>query len=190
MKLRLLGGVCAALLLLVGMATPASADYQSHTVIAWQGDIQCVKAQAEATASNVQGPYYDFKATAQAGNDRSGGCDVGPGNQVPDSHLAVRIEVWRWDGAQWNLCAQSDWAYNIFPAEGWSQEYNGGDAPCGPGWYGDYGYAALQSQGVWYGYDHPSWSGVVWADGQSSPTYMQLPAHLPPLHLGEAPVIR
>lgn len=191
MKLRLLGGLCAIVVLLVVTAAPAAADYHSHTEIAWSNGVRCVKAQAEATASDAQGPYYDFKATAQAGNSASGGCDVGPANEVPDQTLAVRIEVWRWDGANWSLCAQPDWSYNDVPAEGWSEEFSGGNAPCGPGWYGDYSFAALNDQGAWYGYDHPVWSDIVWADGGAiQSATVRLPTTRPPLHLREAPFIR
>lgn len=70
---------------------------------------------------------------------------------APAGQLALRLELWKWNGSEWNLCATSDWDYN----ETRTNDYNilaviEDGPPCGRGWYGlnTYGY---EYNGEWHG---------------------------------------
>lgn len=164
---RLAAALAVAALVPLAWAAPAAADYQSTTETVWQapGPGACLRTRAEATGSDVQGPYFAFTATAEAGDDRYGSCDTSPVHDEPPGWLAARQDVYRWDGSAWSVCFSSGWTFSDADVEAWGQTSGGGPAPCGAGWYGTMAFGAVYDGAAWQGTDRGVWSGYVWLDG-------------------------
>lgn len=166
---RLVAAVALAALLPLLAAAPAAADYQSTTETTWMapGPGACLRTRAEATSSNVQGPFFAFTASAEYGEDSNGYCETSPGNAAPAGWLAARQDVYFYDGAAWRVCFSQDWTFSDASVEAWRQTDGGGDAPCGPGWYVTVAYAAAYDGAAWQGYQQGVQSAAVWLDGST-----------------------
>lgn len=165
--------LAATIAVLVLSAGPAAADYQSGTETVWAANGACLRAQAELSYSNVQGPYWTARATAQAGSGDWGSCAANSGYEPPAGWLEVRMDLWRSDGSAWTVCESSGWSVSDQATFMWSASTSGGTGPCGAGWYGLVAQAGRWDGGAWEGASGSSWSGAVWVDG---PAYYTAPA--------------
>jgi hypothetical protein len=73
------------------------------------------------------------------------------GQEHAGRHLALKREVYRYNGSEWRLCASIGWTYNgsstsyLRHATQWSQ------MPCGSGWYTSLGMGMAYLNGQWHG---------------------------------------
>lgn len=100
-------------------------------------------------------------------------------------HLAQDLQIFRWDGLQWQFCIESGWFYNQSTDYTLFSEWNVG-LPCGSGWYGHYagGFAYHSQINAWLG-------GWVWSDTRcfacGSPTSAPISLPTQPNKLPPAP---
>ena len=70
---------------------------------------------------------------------------------MPAYHLALRRQLYFWNGSSWILCANSGWLSNESPTSYKSIFRQWGQMPCGSTWYNNYGEALAFHNGQWLG---------------------------------------
>lgn len=149
------------------MVIPAGANpsYQSNTATVWaSGTSDCLRSRSEVQSNDINAYSWSARATAQAGSGDWNSCNANSGYVPPADTLAVFLRLMKWDGSQWDICADSGWQYNDDPTFMISATFTGEYGPCGEGWYGVYSYAARWT-GDW-NIGGPVWAGSVYLYGQ------------------------
>lgn len=146
----------AAVVFIFSTATPAQAWTFSAWTTVYNGDALCV--QGIAGIDHVV-PGTTSTNTAFAGTHAlSAGCGAGLTNWL----AAVRLDVYRWDGASWLVCRGTDWTYATTTSAqgvptGPSLAFDYGGSVCGTGYYGTMAYSFVWDGVAWRG--GPVWSG-------------------------------
>lgn len=149
-----LSGV-AALVFTLTTASPAQAWTFSAWTTVYNGDDLCVQGLAGIDHLIPGTPSSNL---AFAGTHAlTEGCGTGQANR----YAAVRLDVYRWDGAAWTVCRSTNWTYATTTAElgvpvGPTQTFDYGGAVCGSGYYGTMAYSFVLDGTVWRG-------GTVWS---------------------------
>lgn len=104
--------------------------------------------------TNTFSQYWDSGSNTQ--------CSRGWGR--PAGYITAQTELWRWNGAAWQVCTRTGIYRNPATATSRSIESNFGNPPsCGVGFYGVLGYGYVQNTAsqmnggaVWSGYEYLS----------------------------------
>jgi hypothetical protein len=151
----------AALLFTVSIGTPAQAWTFSAWTTVYNGADMCV--QGEAGIDHVR-PGLLSGNLAYAGTlALTPGCGRGLANRF----AAIRLDVFRWNGATWQVCRSTDWTYGTTSVDQWgptgpSQAFDYGGAVCGSGFYGTMAYPFVWDGTQWRG-------GAVWSGTEQLP---------------------
>jgi hypothetical protein len=70
---------------------------------------------------------------------------------MPAYHLALRRYLYRWNGSNWYVCADSGWHQNESPTSYKAISRQWSQMPCGAGWYNSWGIAMAFYNGQWLG---------------------------------------
>ena len=81
------------------------------------------------------------------------------GFNLSEGKLALRLQLWKWTGSQWAVCADTNWMYNT--ATAWRMDFQGWTTLCGSAYYGN-----MTNAFAWIG----NWiGGGMWSGYQSLP---------------------
>lgn len=105
----------AALIMLVGGATPASAHYVYQKDEVWEGgDGKCVRAYSEISHGNNDNGYSKVVSTAlKRFNTPSGSYDCTYNWKRPPGELSARAVVYRWVNNTWQAASATSFRYNV-----------------------------------------------------------------------------
>ena len=70
---------------------------------------------------------------------------------MPAYSLALRRQLYFWNGSSWVVCANSGWVYNESPTSYKSISRQWSQMPCGTGWYNHLAEAYAYYNGQWLG---------------------------------------
>jgi hypothetical protein len=140
-------------LVVAGVAAPAASAHLLYTSGLYTKDPLCVGG----TSAIAEGPPQAMADVYTQSVDPLHAICLTAKN-MPVGYLALKRQIWRWNGSAWKLCAGSGWIYNSSKTsymQSFRQWKSG--MPCGAGWYNNLGYGYAYVNGIWYGGNR--WSG-------------------------------
>lgn len=144
----------------VGLAVTAGVAY-GHTLhqygTTFQDSDLCVRGSAHVQHGSA---VIDSGADVQSvGHWPYLGCS---GEKAQDPYyIALRRQLYRWEGSSWQVCNDSGWVYNTFRTAQVYHQRTFASAICGPRYYGTMGSGfVFQNVGGWSG--GGTWSGYHW----------------------------
>lgn len=158
-----------AMMLLLGNATGAVADYVYEQGRTHSSSTSCTDTRAETSHGSNGGGYWRADAISLYVGHVFGWGDLHCARNWdrPGGYLRAADQAYKWDSSQgkWVLCADTGWKYNTKTADRfiYSVNYGSSTPPCGSGYYGNHGWGQLKNNGKWYG-------GVIWSGYHWLPT--------------------
>lgn len=130
---------------------PAGAHYVYEKQATYVDNIDCTYVRAEVS-HGPGGGYWKTYTTSRTGN-------CGADWSRPPGHIADKIDILVWTGAQCALCAATDWVFNPNQTAFWSIFTSSNVPPCGASCYGNHAWG-YNWNGSWHG--GVTWSGYHW----------------------------
>lgn len=138
----------------------AAANYVYEKVNTYQSDTNCTSGRSETSHGANNNGYFKADTTSRYNFFTVWGpINCGKDWNRSAGQIATKIDIYKWDGYQWLLCAATDWLYNGGVQAFDSYYVNSGYLFCGVGYYGTIanGYVwnnAWYGGGVWSGYHY------------------------------------